>query len=192
MQKPPKLLEAQNVNKNKCLKNIFQKNFKPISWKENLFKKKKFGKIGNWCKMWHFWLFCNVWNCTERDEKYVHVWMILTRLLLKKVALGHSRGACLCHYSKMIFVFFMLEKTCQVSLTSVGFFGKVQLENWLSWVARVEPEFLAKATLLLIEQKKSHFTVVKNSWKCLISIFKRKFKFLKKKSQVLAPQFTYF
>ena len=104
--------------------------------------------------MWHFWLFCNVWNCTERDEKYVHVWMILTRLLLKKVALGHSRGACLCHYSKMIFVFFMLEKTCQVSLTSVGFFGKVQLENWLSWVARVEPEFLAKATLLLIEQKK--------------------------------------
>ena len=179
------------MNKNKCLKNIFQKNFKPISWKENLFKKKKFGKIGNWCKMWHFWLFCNVWNCTERDEKYVHVWMILTRLLLKKVALGHSRGACLCHYSKMIFVFFMLEKTCQVSLTSVGFFGKVQLENWLSWVARVEPEFLAKATLLLIEQKKSHFTVVKNSWKCLISIFKRKFKFWKK-CQVLAPQFTYF
>ena len=41
MQKPPKLLEAQNVNKNKCLKNIFQKIFKPISWKENLFKKKK-------------------------------------------------------------------------------------------------------------------------------------------------------
>ena len=56
------------MNKNKCLKNIFQKNFKPISWKENLFKKKKFGKIGNWSKMWHFWLFCNVWNCTERDE----------------------------------------------------------------------------------------------------------------------------
>ena len=128
MQKPPKLLEAQNVNKNKCLKNIFQKIFKPISWKENLFKKKKFGKIGNWCKMWHFWLFCNVWNCTERDEKYVHVWMILTRLLLKKVALGHSRGACLCHYSKMIFVFFMLEKTCQVSLTSVGFFW--QSSTW--------------------------------------------------------------
>ena len=64
----------------------------------------------------------------------------------------------------------MLEKTCQVSLTSVGFFGKVQLENWLSWVARVEPEFLAKATLLLIEQKR-HFTVVENPPKCLIWIF---------------------
>ena len=29
--------------------------------------------------------------------------MILTRLLLKKVALGHRR-TCLCHYSKMIFL----------------------------------------------------------------------------------------
>ena len=39
----------------------------------------------------------------------------------------------------------------------------------------------SKSNTIANRTKKSHFTVVKNSWKCLISIFKRKFKFLKKR-----------